>query len=86
MHTVFKLDRGIVTNNSKYNLAEGFDFKKPMKFLCHKNNESCQNLNENVKRYLICSTRALDLLSQVRMCMSIYKMHVLYFNLSTYLH
>ena len=30
MHTVFKFNRGITTNTSKYNLAEGIDLKKPM--------------------------------------------------------
>ena len=30
MHTVFKFNRGIVTNTSKYNLAEGVDLKKPI--------------------------------------------------------
>ena len=33
MHTVFKFNRGIVTNTSKYNLAEGRDLKKPIKVL-----------------------------------------------------
>ena len=37
--------------------------KRQSKLLCHKNNVCCQNLNENIKRYLICSTRALDLLT-----------------------
>ena len=32
MHTVFKFNRGIVTKTSKYNLAEGLDLKKPIKF------------------------------------------------------
>ena len=31
MHAVFKLNRDIVTNASKYNLAEGLDLKKPIK-------------------------------------------------------
>ena len=31
MHTFFKLSRGINTNTSKYNLAEGLGLKKPMK-------------------------------------------------------
>ena len=31
MHIVFKFKRGIVTDTSKYNLAEGLDLKKPMK-------------------------------------------------------
>ena len=30
MLTVFKFNRGIVTNTSKYNLAEGLDLKKSM--------------------------------------------------------
>ena len=77
MHTVFKFNRGIiVTNTSKYNLAEGLDLKKPIKV----------SLKIPLKRYLICSTRALDLLCQVRACMPIYKMYVLHFNLSTYVH
>ena len=33
MHTVFKFNRAIVTNTSKYNLAEGFDLKKPIQVL-----------------------------------------------------
>ena len=55
MHTVFKFNEGIVTNTSKYNLAEGLGFKKPIKFLCHKNNwykkinVCCQNRNEILK-------------------------------------
>ena len=32
------------------------------------------------------STRALDLLYQVRVCMPIYKMYMLHFNLSTNVH
>ena len=87
MHTVFKFNRGIiVTKTSKYNLSEGLDLKSQLKFLCHKNNVCSQNLNENMERYLICSTHALDLLCQVRACMPIYKMYVLHFNLSTYVH
>ena len=31
MHTVFKFNRGITTNASKYNLAEGHDSKDPIK-------------------------------------------------------
>ena len=31
MQTVFKFNRGIVTNTSKYNLAEGLDLKEPIK-------------------------------------------------------
>ena len=31
MHTVFKFNWGVVTNTSKYNLAEGFNLKKPIK-------------------------------------------------------
>ena len=30
-HTACKLNRGIVTKTSKYNLAEGYDLKKPIK-------------------------------------------------------
>ena len=30
-NNVFKFNRGIVTNTSKYNLAEGLDLKKPIK-------------------------------------------------------
>ena len=44
MHTIFKFNRLIVTHTSKYNLAEGLDFKKPRNDVC------CENLNENVKR------------------------------------
>ena len=33
MDTVFKFNGDIVTNISKYNLAERFDFKKPIKVL-----------------------------------------------------
>ena len=33
MHTDFKLSRDIVTNTSKYNLAEGHGLKKPIKVL-----------------------------------------------------
>ena len=31
VHTVFKFNRGNVTNTSKYNYAEGLDLKKPIK-------------------------------------------------------
>ena len=31
MHTVFKFNRGIVTNTWKYKLGEGLDLKKPIK-------------------------------------------------------
>ena len=31
MHAVFKFNRGIITNTSKYNLVDGLDLKKPMK-------------------------------------------------------
>ena len=31
MHTVSKFNLGIVTNTSKYNLAEELDLKKPIK-------------------------------------------------------
>ena len=31
MHTVFKFNRGNVTNTSKYNYPEGLDLKKPIK-------------------------------------------------------
>ena len=86
MKTVFMFSRGILTNTFKYNFAEGLHLKKSIKFLYDKNNVCCQNLNENIKRYLICSTRALNLLCQVRACMPIYKMYVLHFNLSTYVH
>ena len=86
MEIVFKFNRGIVTNTFKYNFAEGPHLKKSIKFLYDKNNVCCQNLNENIKRYLIWSTRALDLLCQVRTCMPISKMHALRFNLSTYVH
>ena len=81
MHTVFKLNRGIATSTSKYNLAEGPDLKKSIKFLYHKN-VCCQNLNENIKIYLICST--LDSQCHVKACMPICNMYVLHFNLSTY--
>ena len=30
MHTIFKFNRAIVTNTSKYNPAEGLDLKKPI--------------------------------------------------------
>ena len=30
MHTALKLNRGIVTNTSKYNLAGGLDLEKPI--------------------------------------------------------
>ena len=68
MHAVFKFNRGIVTNTSKYNLA----------VLCHKNNVFCQNLNENKKRYLISSTRVLDLLCQLtrRLCCILIYLHM----------
>ena len=45
-----------------------------------------KNLNEIKKGYSISSTRTLDLLYQVILCMSIYKTHDLHFNLSTYEH
>ena len=50
-------------------------FEKEYKFfrLNHKNNICCQNLNEIEKGYLMCSTRSLNLLCQVRVRMSIYK-------------
>ena len=86
MQTVFKLNRSIVTNTSKYNLAEGLDLKIQCKFLCHKNNVCSQNLDENKKRHLISSTRTVDLLCQVGACMPIYTTYVLHFNLSTYVH
>ena len=87
MKTVFKFNRGMVTNTFKYNFGEGGPhLKKSIKFLYDKNNVCCQNLNENIKRCLIWSTRALDLLCQVRTCMPIYKMYVLHFNLSPYVH
>ena len=86
MHTVFKIHRGFVTNTSTYNLAEELDLKRPTKFPCYKNNVYCQNLNENTKRYLICSTCALNLLYQLRACMPIYKMYAFHFNLSAYVH
>ena len=70
MHTVFKFNRGIVFNSSKYDLAEGVGLKKLMKVLSPVVNNVCsQDLNENIKRYLIRGTRALDLLCQVRACM-----------------
>ena len=54
MHSVFKFNRGvIVTNTSKYNLAEALYLKKTIKVI---KNISCENLIENEKRYLICST------------------------------
>ena len=31
MHTIFKFNWGIVTNTSKYNIAEGIDLKKLIK-------------------------------------------------------
>ena len=83
MHTAIKFNRGIVTNTSKYNLAEGLDLKKETKFPIK---IYYQNLNENIKRYLIYSTRVFDLLCHVRACMPIYQMDVLHFNLSTYVH
>ena len=57
MHTVFIFNQGIVTNISKYNLAQGFALKN---YLCHKDNVCCRNPNENVKRYLIYSSSALN--------------------------
>ena len=33
MHTVFKFNRTIVTNTSKYTLAKGLDLKKPIQFI-----------------------------------------------------
>ena len=33
MHTVFKFSQAVVTNTSKYNLAEGLDLIKPIKNL-----------------------------------------------------
>ena len=36
MPTVCELNRGIVTNASKYNLAEGLGLKSQYKFLCQK--------------------------------------------------
>ena len=33
MHTVFKFNEGIVTNTSRYNLADGRDLKNPTKFI-----------------------------------------------------
>ena len=40
MPTVFKLNRGTVTNASRCNLAEGLNLKSQYKLLCHKNNVS----------------------------------------------
>ena len=71
MHTDFKFNRGTVTNTSKCNLAKGLDLKNPIKVPCHKKNVFCQNFNENIKRCLISSTGALDLLCQVKACMPI---------------
>ena len=67
-------------------LQRNLIWKSHNKFLCHKNNVCCQNINENITRYFIRSSPALDLLCQVRACMSIYKMYALHFNLSTYVH
>ena len=46
MYTVFKFNRAIVTNTSKYNLPKGFDFKSQYNLFCHKSNAFCQSLNE----------------------------------------
>ena len=91
MHNVFEFNRAIVTNTSKYNLAEGLDLKNPMQVLLSYNNAYCQNLDQFKKGYLICNTRTLNLLCQVIACMPIYKTYVLLFSLqypqyALYLH
>ena len=48
MSFVFKFNRIIVSNTSKYNLLEGIDLKN----FCHENNIYCQNLNEIKKGYV----------------------------------
>ena len=68
MHTILKFNRDIITKTSKHNLAEGLDLIKLIEVPL-----LCQNLNANIKRYLIYSTRALDLICQVRAFMSIDK-------------
>ena len=83
MHTVSKFNRGIISSTFKYNLAE---FEKAKKSLLGVKIMSVVKISMKIKKYLICSTRALYLLCQVRACMPIYKMYVLHFNLSTYAH
>ena len=70
MSFVFKFNRIIVSNTSKYNLLEGIDLKN----FCHENNIYFQNLNEIKKGYV---SHTLDLLFQVRAYMLIYQTYVL---------
>ena len=69
-------NRAIVTNISKYNLTEKANTSSFVK-----KNICRQNLNEIKKRYLIYSTRTLDLLCQVRACISISETCLAFFNL-----
>ena len=78
MHTVFKFNQDIDTNPSKDNLSEELNLRKPISFFVIK--------TMSIVKILICSTHIVDLLCQVRVCIPIYKMYMMHFNLSTYVH